>query len=95
MTRDTLHTILRAVGGLHEKAGSFRAQSEQRLTLYLGGDGRGLVVSEIEELRLEDAFVVLKTKEPGQVFAEYAAIYAVSAQPVKEGSTSPKKAGFA
>lgn len=93
MTRDTFHTILRSCPGLQEKAGAFRAQSEQKLTVYLGGDGRGLVVSQIEEVKLEDAHVVLKTKEPGAVFADYAAIYAVSAQPPKEGA--PKKAGFA
>ncbi|MET0340662.1 MAG: hypothetical protein ABW252_06655 [Polyangiales bacterium] len=94
MTRDTLHTILRSVTGLQEKAGTFRAQSEQKLTLYLGGDGRGLVVSQIEELKLEDGHVSVKTKEPGAFFADYAAIFAVSAQPPKEGS-APKKAGFA
>lgn len=93
MTRDILQTILRAAGNLQEKSGTFKAAAEQRLTLYLGNDGRGLVVSQVEEARLEDAFVVLKTKEAAQIFADYAAIYAVSIQPSKENA--PTKAGFA
>ena len=93
MTRDTLQTILRAAGGLQEKAGTFRASSEQRLTLYLGADGRGLVLAAIEEVRLEEAFFVVKAKETGQTFGDYGAVYAVSVQPPKENA--PKKAGFA
>lgn len=93
MTRDTLQSILRAAGGLQEKAGVFRASAEQRLTFYIGSDGRGLVVSQIEETRLEESFALLKTKESAQVFADYGAIYAVSVQPPKENA--PKKAGFA
>jgi hypothetical protein len=93
MTRDTLQTILRAAGNLQEKAGSFKAAAEQRLTFYIGNDGRGLAVSAVEEARLEDAFVLLKTKEAATVFADYGAIFAVSVQPPKENA--PKKAGFA
>lgn len=93
MTRDTLHTVLRAAGGLQEKSGTFRASPEQRVTFYLGGDGRGLVVSQIEEIRLEESYFVIKTKEIGQIFADYPALYAVSTQPPKENA--PKKAGFA
>jgi hypothetical protein len=94
MTRDTLHTILRASGGREEKPFTFRASGDQRLTLYLGGDGRGLIVSQIEEIRLDEAYVHVKTREEDQFFADYGAVYAVSAQPPKEGS-APKKAGFA
>lgn len=93
MTRETLQTILRAAGGLQEKSGQFRASPEQRLTLYIGGDGRGLAVSLVEEVRLEEQFVAIKAKDIGQLFADYASIFAVSAQPPKEGA--PKKAGFA
>lgn len=91
MTRDTFQAILRAAGGLQEKAGTFRATPEQRLTLYLGNGG--LVVSQIEELRLEETYCAIKTKETGQTFADYAAVYAVSVQPPKENA--PKRAGFA
>jgi hypothetical protein len=93
MTRDTLQTILRAVGGLQEKSGTFRAAPEQRLTLYVGGDARGLAVSQVEEVRLEELFVVIRSKEAGQLFADYGAVFAVSTQPPKEGAA--KKAGFA
>ncbi len=93
MTRDTLQTILRAAGGLQEKAGTFRASPEQRVTFYFGSDGRGLLVPQIEEIRLEQDYVLLKTKEIGQIFSDYAALYAVSLQPPKENA--PKKAGFA
>lgn len=93
MTRDILQTILRATGALQEKGGVFRAPAEARVTFYLGGDGRGLSVSQVEEVRLEDGFIVLKTKEAGQLFADYGALFAVSTQPPKENA--PNKAGFA
>ena len=47
MTRDILQTILRAAGVSAEK-GVFRATAEQRVTFYLGGDGRGLSVPQVE-----------------------------------------------
>ena len=93
MTRDILQTILRAAGSLQEKGGVYRAPAEARVTFYLGSDGRGLSVPQVEEIRLEDNFIVLKTKETGQIFAEYGALYAVSTQPPKENA--PNKAGFA
>ena len=93
MTRDTLQIVLRAAVGLQEKAGTFRAPAELRVTFYLGSDGRGMVVSQIEEIRLEEGYILLKTKEIGQIFADYPALYAVSLQPPKENA--PKKAGFA
>jgi hypothetical protein len=93
MTRDTLQTVLRAAGGLAEKSGTFKASPEQRLTFYVGGDARGLALSQIEEVRLEELFVVIKTKELAQIFAEYTAVFAVSVQPPKEGAAN--RAGFA
>ncbi|MDB4986365.1 MAG: hypothetical protein JWN04_1543 [Myxococcaceae bacterium] len=92
MTRDILQTILRAAGVTQEK-GVFRAPAEQRVTFYLGSDGRGLSVPQVEEIRLEETYLLLKTKETGQIFAEYSALYAVSTQPPKENA--PNKAGFA
>jgi hypothetical protein len=93
MTRDILQTILRAAGVVQEKGGLYRASAEQRVTFYLGGDARGLSVPQVEEIKLEDAYVTLKTKETGQFFAEYGSLYAVSTQPPKENA--PNKAGFA
>ncbi len=93
MTRETLQSILRGAEGLTEKAGAFRVPSEHRVTFYLGNDGRGIVVNEIEEIKLSDEFVVLTAPEPGQVFTAYASVYAVSIKPPKPNA--PKKAGFA
>jgi len=91
MNRETLQSVLRAAGAQQEKNGPFRAASEQRLTFYIG-DGR-LAIAQVEEVRLEESFVVLHAKELGQLFADYASVYAVSSQPPKE--SAPKKAGFA
>jgi hypothetical protein len=93
MTRETLQTILRATEGLTEKAGVFRVPSEHRVTFYLGTDGRGMVVNEVEEIRLADSFVSLTAPEPGQVYSDYTAVYAVSIKPPKPNA--PKRAGFA
>jgi hypothetical protein len=93
MTRETLQSILRGAEGLTEKSGAFRVPSEHRVTFYLGTDGRGMVVNEVEEIKLSDDFLVLTAPEPGQVFAPYTAVYAVSIKPPKPNA--PKKAGFA
>lgn len=92
MNRETLQAVLRAAGGRPEKSGTFRAGSEQRLTFYLG-DARALVVSHVEEVRLEESFVVLQAKELGQMFVAYEAVCAVSSQPPSDSAV--KKAGFA
>lgn len=93
MTRETLQTILLGAEGLSEKARVFRVPSEHRITFYLGTDGRGMVVNEVQEIKLSDTFVSLTAPEPGQVYSEYASIYAVSIKPPK--ANAPQKAGFA
>ena len=93
MTRETLQSILRGAEGLTEKAGVFRVPSEHRVTFYLGNDGRGIVVNEVEEIKLDDEFLKLTAPEPGQVFTPYAGVYAISVKPPKPNA--PKKAGFA
>ncbi|MFT3921886.1 MAG: hypothetical protein QM778_05070 [Myxococcales bacterium] len=93
MTRETLQSILRAAEGLTDKAGAFRVPSEHRVTFYLGNEGRGIVVNEVEEIKLADDYLQLTAPEPGQVFTPYAAVYAVSIKPPKPNA--PKKAGFA
>ncbi len=93
MTRETLQAILRAAQGLSEKAGVFQVPSEHRVTFYLGNDGRSIVINEVQEIKLNDTFVSISAPEPGQVHAEYAAVYAVSIKPPKPNA--PQKAGFA
>ena len=67
MTRDVLQAILRSAEATAEKAGSYRVLPEHRVTFYLGTDGRGMTVNEVEEIRLADAFVTLVTSETGSV----------------------------
>jgi hypothetical protein len=93
MTRETLQAILRAASGVQEKSNTFRAAAELRVTFYLGNDGRGLAVTQIEEVKLEEGYIALRTKDVAQIFADYGALYAVTLQPPKENA--PKKAGFA
>jgi hypothetical protein len=93
MTRDVLQAILRASEGTSEKGGTYRVQPEARVTFYLGSEGRGMTVSEVEELRLADAFVALLTRENGTVFVDYDAIFAVAIKATK--NTAPPRAGFA
>jgi hypothetical protein len=93
MNRDVLQAILRASDGIAEKSGTYRVQTEHRVTFYLGSEGRGMTVNEIEEVRLADAFVTLVTRETGNVFADYGAIFALAIKPMK--SNTPPRAGFA
>jgi len=88
-----LQSILRAAEGLTEKAGAFRVPSEHRVTFYLGNEGGGIVVNEVEEIKLSDEYLQLTAPEPGQVFTPYTSVYAVSIKPPKPNA--PKKAGFA
>lgn len=93
MTRETLQTILLGAEGLTEKSGVFRVPAEHRITFYLGTDGRGMVVNEVQEIKLSDNFITLTAPDPGQVHAEYATVYAVSIKPPK--ANAQQKAGFA
>jgi hypothetical protein len=93
MTRETLQAILRSAKGIAEKNGVFRVPTDHRVAVYLGTEGNGMVVNQVEEIKLEDAFVTLSTAEIGQVYAEYGTVYAVSVKPPKPNA--PSKAGFA
>ena len=52
-----------------------------------------MTVNEVEEVRLSDSFVTLVTRETGSVFADYAAVFAISIKPLK--NNAPPRAGFA
>lgn len=93
MTRDVLQAILRSADGIAEKGGSYRVQDEQRVTFYLGTEGRGMTVNEVEEIKLSDAFVSVTTRETGSVFADYEAVFAISIKTTK--TNTPPRAGFA
>jgi hypothetical protein len=93
MQRDVLQAILRASDGTSEKSGTYRVQPEHRVTFYLGTEGRGMTVNEVEEVRLADAFVALVTRETGSVYADYEAVFAVAIKPMK--NNTPPRAGFA
>jgi hypothetical protein len=93
MTRDVLQAILRSADGIVEKGGSYRVQADNRVTLYLGTEGRGMTVNEVEEIKLADAFLNVATRETGNVFADYAAVFAISIKTNK--NNAPPRAGFA
>lgn len=93
MNRDVLQAILRAEGISSDKGGVYRVQAEQRVTFYLGNEGRGMTVNEVEEIRLTDLFLTLVTRETGNVHADYTAVFAVSTKPLK--NNTPPRAGFA
>jgi hypothetical protein len=93
MTRDVLQAILRAAPGLAEKAGSYRVANEHRATFYLGNDGRGMVVNEVEAVKLSDSHVQITSKELGEVLCSYDSVAAIAIKPPKE--SGPSKTGFA
>jgi hypothetical protein len=93
MNRDVLQAILRAEGVSPDKGGVYRVQAEQRVTFYLGTEGRGMTVNEVEEVRLADLFVTLVTRETGNVHVDYTNVFALAVKALK-GNTPPR-AGFA
>jgi hypothetical protein len=93
MNRDVLQAILRAEGVSPDKGGVYRVQAEQRVTFYLGSEGRGMTVNEVEEVRLADLYLTLVTRETGSVHTDYNAVFALSIKPLK--SNTPPRAGFA
>lgn len=93
MNRDVLQAILRAESVSSEKGGIYRTQPEQRVTFYLGTEGRGMIVNEVEEIRLSDQFLTLVTRETGNVYTDYSAVFALSVKPLK--ANTPPRAGFA
>lgn len=92
MQRDVLQSILKGQSGLAEKSGVFRVPTEHRVTFYLGTDGRGLVVNEVDAIRLLETHVALATRESGEVYCEYEMVHALSIKAPKENA--PKRAGF-
>jgi hypothetical protein len=52
-----------------------------------------MTVNEIDEIKLSDAFITLVTRETGSVYADYAAVFAISIKATK--SNTPPRAGFA
>lgn len=93
MTRDVLQAILRSTDGIAEKGGSHRVPTEHRVTVFLGTEGRGMTVNEIDEIKLADAFITLVTRETGNVYADYASVFAISIKATKH--SAPPRAGFA
>lgn len=93
MQRDVLQAILRASDGTSEKSGIYRVQPECRVTFYLGDEGRGMTVNEVEEIRLADTFLTLVTRETGSVYADYVSVFALAIKPMK--NNAPPRAGFA
>jgi hypothetical protein len=93
MNRDVLQAILRAEGVSSDKGGVYRVQAEQRVTFYLGTEGRGMTVNEVEEIRLSDTFLTLVTRETGSVHSDYTAVFALAVKPLKDNA--PPRAGFA
>jgi len=93
MNRDVLQAILRADGVTPDKGGIYRVSAEQRVTFYLGSEGRGMTVNEVEEIRLSDNFLTLVTRETGSVHTDYNAVFALAVKPLK--SNTPPRAGFA
>ncbi len=93
MTRDVLQAILRAEGLSSDKGGTYRVHAEQRITFYLGNEGRGMTVNEVEEIRLSDLFLTLVTRETGSVHTDYAGVFALAVKPLKDNA--PPRAGFA
>jgi hypothetical protein len=93
MTREILQAVLRGAPGVSEKSGAYRVASEHRATLYLGTDGRGMVVQEVEGLKLHDTHVQITSHELGEVFASYDSVHALAIKPPKE--SGPQKTGFA
>jgi hypothetical protein len=92
MQRDVLQKILQTATGLVEKGGAFMVPSEHRVTVYVGREGRGVVVSEVEELRLHDVFVQVIGRDAGEVYAEYSEVTAVSVKAPKGDAKA--RAGF-
>jgi hypothetical protein len=92
MQRDVLQKVLQTATGLVEKGGAFLVPSEHRVTVYIGREGRGMMVSEVEELRLHEPFVQVIGRDAGEVYAEYSEVTAVSVKAPKGDAKS--RAGF-
>jgi hypothetical protein len=93
MQREALQKILQTATGLIEKGTTFEVPAEHRVTVYIGREGRGVAVSEVEELKLCDGFLRILAREPGEVYTDYAEVSAIAVKPPKPDTKS--RAGFA
>jgi hypothetical protein len=92
MTREVLQAILRGAPGVTEKAGTFKVESDHKASLYLGGEGRGIVANEIESVKLFDLYVAASSRELGELSFGYESVQAFGVKPPP--GSGPKKTGF-
>lgn len=94
MTRDVLRKILSRAPGAEKTKDSFAISKEHHLTFYLGEPGRAMVVSDIEQVVLDDDdFLEASAREEAStIYIPYDVIQAVALRPPKK--ESDRRAGF-
>lgn len=94
MTRDVLRKILARAPGAEQSKDHFNVSKEHHLTFYLGEPGRAMVVSDIEQVVLDDEdFVEASARETGStIYIPYDVIQAVALRPPKK--SDERRAGF-
>lgn len=85
--------MLQAADGIKEKSSVFSVAPDYRVSFYLGGEGRGLSVSEVTQVRLAPQFVVIEGREIGTLYTPYETVFALSVKPPRDSTKS--RAGFA
>lgn len=92
MTRELLTQMLKAAPGIEGKGAKYETQEGHRVSFYLGQEGRGIVVNEVLNLELHDAFLQLTTEEQGEIFTAYESVHSLTTKALKEHA--PKRTGF-
>lgn len=95
MERSVLSQILDQLEGVEKKAdGHYQVPEETRVSAYVGAPGEGMVITDVDEWQLEDAFLRVGGRENGTIFfLAYEDLHAVSSRPPK--APAGRRTGFA
>lgn len=94
MERAVLTQILERLDGVTKAANGYDMAEDLRITVFVGPPGDGMSITQVENCRLSEAFLEIRSRESGTVFfIAYEDLHAVSCRPPK--SPTGRRTGFA
>ena len=93
MERHTFEAMLEAAAGVERDGDQYSVADGYGLSVYIGEPGQAMEVSEVEALRLADAFIEAHSREHHQVYyLEYSSLHGLRVRPPSDAGG--RRAGF-
>ena len=86
--------MLGAAAGVEAKGSEYTVAEDYSLSVYIGKPGQSMEVSEVESLKLEDAFCQATSREHHTVYlVEYSSLHGLCVRP-PSGGGGGRRTGF-